>query len=124
MTSDNPKKALGSTKPSIQFIPPIAILEEAVVMALGAEKYGPFNWNDKPVDASTYYSAAFRHLASWFAGEEIDRESGASHLAHARACLGILIDAQANGSLLDDRPKTTHVGDAIKRLTKTESGAA
>ena len=45
-------------------------------------------------------------------------ESFAHELAHARACFGILIDAQSMGNMIDDRPKTTHAGDAIRRLTK------
>ena len=116
---DNPKKSCGASKPSPAFIPPVAILEEAVVMALGASKYGPFNWNEIPVDAATYYSAALRHLMSWFSGENIDPESGASHLAHARACLAILIDSQVSGSLIDNRPqKTSSASETIKRLSK------
>jgi hypothetical protein len=119
LTDANPKKAYGSAKPSMHFIPPCAIIEESVVMALGGAKYGPFNWQDKPVDASTYYDAAMRHLMSWFTGEDRDPESGALHLAHARACLGILIDAQLAGTLIDDRPvKTTSAAETIKRLTK------
>lgn len=112
----NPKRAFGVRKPSPQFIPPIAIIEESVVMALGAAKYGPYNWQDDPVDATTYYSAAMRHLMSWFAGEDRDPESGASHLAHVRACMAILIDAGANGALVDDRPKCASVANAIERL--------
>lgn len=122
MGVDNPKKAFGAVKPSPQFIPPVAILEEAVVMALGAAKYGAFNWNDKPVDAGTYYSAAMRHLMSWYTGEEIDPESGASHLAHARACLGILIDSQRSGTLIDDRPKKT--SSAAETITRLKSARA
>lgn len=116
--STNPKRAFGITKPSVQFIPPVAILEEATVMALGGEKYGPFNWQDSPVDASTYYSAAMRHLMQWFAGEDRDAQSGASHLAHVRACMGILIDAMASGKLIDDRPQCASATEAIERLTK------
>jgi hypothetical protein len=117
--SSNPKKRYGSVKPSAHFIPPVAILEEAVVMRLGAEKYGFANWQDSPVDASTYYSAAVRHLMSWFTGEDKDPESGASHLAHVRACCGILIDAMETGSLIDDRPrKVANAANAIKRLTR------
>ena len=119
MVEANPKKRHGAAKPSVHFIPPAAILEEAVVMALGGTKYGPYNWQDKPVDASTYYDAAFRHIMSWYTGEDRDPESGALHLAHARACLGILIDAQLAGTLIDDRPvKTTSAADTIRRLTK------
>jgi hypothetical protein len=118
LPSSNPKRAFGVRKPSAQFIPPVAIVEESAVMALGAAKYGPFNWQDEPVDATTYYSAAIRHLLQWFSGEDRDQESGASHLAHVRACMGILLDAQAAGTLIDDRPNCASAGDAIERLKK------
>lgn len=118
--SSNPKRAFGVRKPSPQFIPPIAIIEESVVMALGAAKYGPYNWQDDPVDATTYYSAAMRHLLSWFSGEDIDPESGASHLAHVRACMAILMDAKSSGSLIDDRPKCASASEAIERLKVRE----
>lgn len=116
LPSTNPKRAFGVRKPSAQFIPPVAIIEESVVMALGASKYGAFNWHADPVDATTYYSAAIRHLLQWFSGEDTDPESGASHLAHVRACMAILIDAQASGKLIDDRPVCAAAGEAIDRL--------
>ncbi|TCR07303.1 dATP/dGTP diphosphohydrolase domain-containing protein [Neorhizobium sp. JUb45] len=118
LPSTNPKRAFGVRKPSAQFIPPVAIIEESAVMALGAAKYGAFNWQDDPVDATTYYSAAIRHLLQWFSGEDRDTESGASHLAHVRACMGILLDAQGAGTLIDDRPNCASAGDAIERLKK------
>lgn len=118
LPSTNPKRAFGVRKPSPQFIPPVALIEESVVMALGAAKYGAFNWQDDPVDATTYYSAAMRHLLQWFSGEDKDRESGASHLAHVRACMAILLDAQASGRLIDDRPKCASAGEAVERLTR------
>lgn len=118
MPSTNPKRAFGVKKPSVQFIPPVAIIEESVVMALGAAKYGAFNWQDDPVDATTYYSAAIRHLLQWYSGEDLDQESGASHLAHVRACMAILLDAGASGTLIDDRPKCSSAGEAIERMKK------
>lgn len=116
LPSTNPKRAFGVKKPSPQFVPPIALIEESVVMALGAAKYGAYNWQDDPVDATTYYSAALRHLLSWFSGEDKDPESGASHLAHVRACMAILLDASASGKLIDDRPKCASASEAIERL--------
>ncbi len=86
----NPKDLLGIRKPPLCLVPASANIQEAVVLALGAEKYGGiYNWRQRPVGAATYVSAALRHLAQWFDGEDFDAESGASHLAHARACLGI-----------------------------------
>ena len=99
----NPKKAQGQLKPCIHYIPASAILEEAEVMELGARKYGRYNWRSQHVDATTYYNAIFRHLAAWVEGEDIDPESGKSHLAHIRASAGILLDALKRGELIDDR---------------------
>ncbi|RLS52893.1 MAG: hypothetical protein DWH91_15615 [Planctomycetota bacterium] len=101
---ENPKDRIGQTKPALHLIPPAAEVLEAVVMGLGARKYGPFNWRSAKVRATVYIAAAKRHLAQWLDGESNDAESGVSHLAHARACLGILLDAQATGNMVDDRP--------------------
>jgi hypothetical protein len=38
-------------------------------------------------------------------------------MAHVRACMAILIDAQLTGNMIDDRPKTASVSDLIKQLT-------
>lgn len=101
---ENPKDRIGQTKPPLHLIPPSAEVLEAVVMGLGARKYGAFNWRSAKVRATVYIAAAKRHLAQWLDGESNDIESGVSHLAHARACLGILLDAQATGNMVDDRP--------------------
>lgn len=78
---------------------------------------GSFNWNDTPIRASTYYDAIFRHLAEWYTGRDADPESRVSPLAHIRASCGILLDAAANGNLIDDRPSTADAGEEIARLT-------
>ncbi len=101
---ENPKDRIGATKPPLHLIPPTAEILEAVVMGLGAAKYGPFNWRTANVRATIYIAAAKRHLVQWLDGQDDDPESGVSHLAHARACLGILLDALATGHLVDDRP--------------------
>jgi hypothetical protein len=48
--------------------------------------------------------AAMRHLLLALDGVERDHESAESHVAHALARLAILLDAQAFGTLVDDRP--------------------
>lgn len=101
---NNPKSAEGAKKAQLHLVPGSALVAEAGVFQLGAKKYGAFNWRERSVAATVYQSAALRHLLSWFDGEDIDPESGQSHLAHARACLGILLDAAACGNLIDDRP--------------------
>ena len=116
----NPKDRIGERKPPLHLIPPAAEIAEAVVMGLGARKYGPFNWRRTDVRASIYVAAARRHLAQWFDGQDNDPESGVSHLAHARACIGILLDALATGHLVDDRPLPGAASALIERHTANQ----
>jgi len=114
---ENPKDRVGAGKPPLHLIPPAAEILEAVVMGLGAKKYGPFNWRTSKVRGTVYIAAAKRHLAQWLDGQDDDPESGVSHLAHARACLGILLDALATGHLVDDRPPPGAAHALIERHT-------
>ena len=114
----NPKDRHGDLKPELWLVPPTAILEEAPVFSLGAQKYGAYNWRSHAVKSHVYTSAALRHLYAWMDGQDVDPESGVSHLAHVRACCGILLDASATGNLIDDRPKAGASAEVIKRLTK------
>ena len=41
---------------------------------------------------------------AWQDGEDIDPDSGNTHLAHAMASLAILIDALESGNVVDNRP--------------------
>lgn len=120
----NPKSAAGAKKPQLHTIPPTAMLHLAVVMGLGAQKYGAFNWRETGVAASVYVSAAQRHLLSWFDGESIDPESGASHLAHVMACMAIVLDAMENGTLKDDRPMPGRTAEMVRQFAEAGRFAA
>ena len=100
----NPKDILGAKKVDVTKIPAIALAGEGLAMMDGAGKYDPFNWRANKVIASIYVAAAKRHLDLWFEGQEEAEDSGCHHLGHARACMGILLDAQTTGNLIDDRP--------------------
>lgn len=100
---DNPKTITGVTKPDLSLIPPVALIEEALAFQDGAKKYGPYNWRDKKVSSRIYTAAAMRHILSWQDGEECDPISSVHHLAHARACLAILLDASSLNQLNDNR---------------------
>ncbi len=69
----------------------------------GELKYGPRSWRVDKIMARRYIDAAMRHMNAWAEGEEVAADSGVHHLGHARACLGILLDAQETGNLIDDR---------------------
>lgn len=100
----NPKDIAGRAKPQLHLIPVGAMIPVAKVMELGARKYGPYNWREKPIAYTPYLSAALRHIAAFLNGETTDLESGQSHIAHAAAGLLILQDAIAAGTAKDDRP--------------------
>ena len=103
----NPKTKAAATKVPLHLVPPSLIVSLAPVFALGARKYGAYNWRlpDQGISASTYYAACLRHMVRWFDGETLDPESGLDHLTHAAACLSILIDAKGiPGAFNDDRP--------------------
>lgn len=48
-------------------------------------------------------AAAMRHLMAYLDGEDLDPESGVSHLGHAQAAIGMLLDNQATGTSTDGR---------------------
>jgi len=102
---------------NIFLVPPAAIIHEAKAMMDGAQKYGPYNWRENSVAASVYIAAAMRHIYSWLDGEELAEDSECHHLGHARACLGLLLDALETGNLVDDRPIKGAAADLIKRFT-------
>lgn len=103
MDSTNPKDLLGAKKVSLSAVPPVAILHESMAMMDGEWKYGFRNYREKKVQARIYIDAALRHINAWAEGEEIADDSNVHHLGHARACLGILLDALESGNLIDNR---------------------
>lgn len=98
----NPKDSIGSDKLPIHLWPFAATAMGCLALLNGALKYGRANWRASPVRASIYVDACHRHIAAWFEGEENDEE-GVPHLSSALACLAILADAKAAGTLHDDR---------------------
>lgn len=126
----NPKTLMGRLKvPMFSVIPPAAIAYFGVAMRYGAYEaprkdgsfgYGPYNWRDQPVEASTYVDATIRHIMQFWDGENDDPGSKVPHLAAAIASLGILIDAIENGVCKDDRPKNKcgAVSKVIDRNTR------
>ena len=89
-------------KPPLGLIPRSALIAEANVLAFGARKYAKHNWRGG-MDWSRLIDAALRHITAFNDGEDADPETGISHLAHARCCLGFLIEYAEKGLGRDDR---------------------
>lgn len=113
----NPKDLVGSAKLPIHLWPETATIMGAIGLLDGALKYGRANWRASGVRASIYVDAARRHIGRWFEGEDCDPDSGLPHLAHALACLAILVDAQAAGVLTDDRMIKGGFDELLQQLT-------
>lgn len=140
----NPKTLMGQQKvPVLSVVPPASILAQGTAMRYGAyiakradgqRGYGPYNWRDQPIEAHIYIDAAMRHLMQWFDGEDfeiiLDDEgqeiARIDHRAFALATIGILIDAEWNKTMIDDRPKVrnqvaTQILSAHKMKPSTRS---
>lgn len=124
LPDDNPKTRFGVAKPPFHLIPATALAHEACAFRDGARKYGPYNWRDQAVSSTTYMAAALRHIEAWFNGEQVAQDSGVHHLAHARACLAILIDAAECGKLNDDRPPPVDLQALYDKLTVPIDGGS
>lgn len=117
LKASNPKHAIGSDKLPLHLWPETATALGCLGMLDGALKYGRSNFRACGVKSSTYYDACRRHLNKWFEGEEIDPDSGLDHLAHALACIAIVVDARAAGKLNDDRMVKGGYADYVNELT-------
>lgn len=102
----NPKDVLAVRKPRwFSFLPLQVLAGVGLAMLEGAIKYGKHNYRAVGVRASVYVDAAVcGHLMRWYEGEDIDPDSGLSHIDKAIASLMILRDGMIQGNWVDDRP--------------------
>ena len=97
-----------SEKPRMDLLPPKAIFEVAKVLGFGAEKYGPENWRLLDNLQGRYTAGALRHIFAHMNGEELDPESGTSHLAHALCCLLFKLEVELeNAQIEEEEPRET-----------------
>mgnify|MGYP001569976814 CR=1 FL=1 len=113
----NPKDICGSSKLPLSLWPMSATALGCLGLLDGMLKYGRMNWRKAGVRATIYYDALTRHMTKWMEGEDVDSDSGLPHLAHALACLAIVVDAKAAGMLNDDRHVRGGTIEFLKELT-------
>ena len=117
----NPKDACGVLKAPLSYVSMPVMFEVGLGMLEGGHKYGRHNYRAIGVRASIYFDATMRHLASWWAGEDLDPDSKAalSHITKAIASLTVLRDAMIQDKWTDDRPPKSKVNwDALHLATK------
>lgn len=80
-------------KLELSLVNPQLVKAVAEVRMYGTEKYGDSeNW--RKVEPKRYVDALYRHLLAYIEGNEVDEESGLSHLAHMACNLSFLLDKE------------------------------
>lgn len=100
MSDQTLKKDAG--KPPMSLMPRSALESLSRVLAFGAKKYAPHGWR-RGMEWSRLNDAALRHLLAFIDGEDIDPESGESHLGHLLCCAAFLEEYRIKGMGTDDR---------------------
>ena len=104
---DTVEKAIkyDTDKPRTELLPMNPLLEISEVFTFGAIKYSSWNWCNG-FTYSRLLGSLLRHIFLWAAGEDFDKESQKSHLAHAGCCLLMLMDTVRLYPENDDRQHT------------------
>jgi len=100
----NPKDAAATGRVPLGLLSPIAKAHWALAQHCGRTKYGAWNWREAGARASIYLDAIGRHADGYLSGETHDPADGTHHLGNIMACCAILLEAEAAGKLVDDRP--------------------
>ena len=80
-------------KLELSLVNPELVKAVAEVRMYGTEKYGDSeNW--RKVEPKRYVDALYRHLLAYIEGNEVDEESGLSHLAHMACNISFLLDEE------------------------------
>jgi hypothetical protein len=87
----------------MHLIAPEMLVALATILRFGANKYAERNW-ELGMEWSRCFSALERHMWAWWGGEDIDLETGRSHLWHAACCLMFLVAYEERKIGTDDRP--------------------
>lgn len=97
-------KKFDSGKPRMELLSTKALRKTARVMSHGASKYGDQNWREG-IEWSRLIGAALRHLTAFNDGEDLDPETGESHIAHLACCTMFLLEYIETHPEYDDRYK-------------------
>lgn len=101
--NDGESKRYNAGKIQTREIDPNFILALGEVLTKSRVKYEHYNWQ-KPTKFSTPYESLMRHLLAFQSGEDIDKETGCSHLAHcATNIMFLMYHDRENKEYADDR---------------------
>lgn len=106
-------KKFDEGKPRMDLLDSEFLESVATIMGYGAQKYEAHNWR-KGLAWGRLFAGIMRHLWAFWRGEEIDPESGKSHLAHAGCGIMMLHWHFKHRKDLDDRFKNPDEYETIK----------
>lgn len=86
-----------SEKVDMTILPPSFLIETATALTYGSRKYDRYNFLRLEGAGQRYAAAMMRHWVAWMSGEDIDPDSGLSHLSCASANLAMLIASDSHG---------------------------
>lgn len=89
-------------KPRMELLSNIWLKGVAQVLTFGAHKYSDHQWRNGIVQ-SRLIGAALRHILAYLDGEDLDTETGLSHLSHASCELMFAAELAVTRPDLDDR---------------------
>jgi hypothetical protein len=102
--ADEPGKRYDVGKLRYDLLPPDALEQLVLVYTKGAEKYADRNW-EKGMSWSRCFGPLMRHAWAFWRGEDLDRESGLPHMAHAAWNCFALMAYTMRKIGNDDRPR-------------------
>ena len=103
----------GSKLARYDLIPHEALHALAEHFGRGAEKYDDRNW-ERGYDWALTFAALNRHLWAWWGGEDVDPETGSSHMTAVAWHAFVAVTFQARGLGTDTRPPVSQA--AFDRL--------
>lgn len=102
MKIDGKGKRFNKGKNRLDLVPVSLTEEVGKVLTYGATKYDADNWR-RGMSWSSVYASMQRHINKWREGDEIDEESGLSHLSHIACNVAFLIEYEKICPEYDDR---------------------
>lgn len=105
-------------KPPLDLLSRIWLEGTADVLAYGAKKYAAHNWR-KGIQFSRLLASVQRHILAFQDGEDLDPETGLSHLFHASCGLMFLSDLAVRKPEMDDRYNEARDKEIAKKIEES-----
>lgn len=107
-------------KPRMDLLDAYAIEQLALVLDFGAKKYADDNWRSG-IESRRLLAATLRHTLAYMDGQDLDSESGLSHLAHAMCNLMFAINLAHTKPELSNHRRTLTAVEAEQAKLDVEA---